>query len=623
MSPAAVTELVRRFLARTQARPDPARPAALLLLGLANLGSMGRLLCELPAEGQALPGAERPARIDVVVIDAGVPAAATVQEAWEPAFRASTSLRAATPWQDWPSALPGLHRVRLAPAGQRDAGPLRLTLAVGSPERILPRLALAADLIVFHDDDADAGLALPLSFGGAALALARLLAPGGRLITRADDTRREAWLRRGNWTPDGEQGSDRPPAARGTPCARWQPWQPGRALGRVTPASPTPPAANARELAVVGAGLAGLACAAVFASRGWQVTLIDASPLPQPGSGQPLLADHLHLSPDDNPTARLSRQALWLSRPWRAGAPIGRFQMADTETVRVDQLRALAALGPAADTLAMAVNRFEASDLAGVQVARGGLWLPGCGVSAPADLHRHWISGNPAIRVISGTRVHSLHRENGHWLLSDERTSPIARAPAVILANAADAPRLAGLASVRLQARQGRAVALASPALRGLRSVLGGSAYACPMGEDTALIGLTDLPAQGPDLSRLTGMLPALGTAAAAPRTLRIFEGWRHAAPDRLPLIGPVPDETAIRRTADDFARNDRLAMPLLPGLYLHAALGARGLLWSTLGAELLADLVEGCAPPLEADLIHALAPQRFLRQALRRGRLR
>ena len=90
-----------------------------------------------------------------------------------------------------------------------------------------------------------------------------------------------------------------------------------------------------------------------------------------------------------------------------------------------------------------------------------------------------------------------------------------------------------------------------------------------------------------------------------------------------LPLIGPVPDETAIRRTADDFARNDRLAMPLLPGLYLHAALGARGLLWSTLGAELLADLVEGCAPPLEADLIHALAPQRFLRQALRRGRLR
>ena len=143
------------------------------------------------------------------------------------------------------------------------------------------------------------------------------------------------------------------------------------------------------------------------------------------------------------------------------------------------------------------------------------------------------------------------------------------------------------------------------------------------MGEDTALIGLTDLPAQGPDLSRLTGMLPALGTAAAAPRTLRIFEGWRHAAPDRLPLIGPVPDETAIRRTADDFARNDRLAMPLLPGLYLHAALGARGLLWSTLGAELLADLVEGCAPPLEADLIHALAPQRFLRQALRRGRLR
>jgi tRNA 5-methylaminomethyl-2-thiouridine biosynthesis bifunctional protein len=102
-----------------------------------------------------------------------------------------------------------------------------------------------------------------------------------------------------------------------------------------------------------------------------------------------------------------------------------------------------------------------------------------------------------------------------------------------------------------------------------------------------------------------------------------VFEGWRHATPDRLPLIGALPDEADIRSDPRAFARNDRLALPTLPGLYMHAALGARGLVWSMLGAELLADLAEGCAPPIESDLIRALAPERFLRQALRRARLR
>ncbi|MEI8303849.1 MAG: FAD-dependent 5-carboxymethylaminomethyl-2-thiouridine(34) oxidoreductase MnmC [Burkholderiales bacterium] len=613
MSPAAAQDLARRFLDHAKARPDPSRPAVLLLLGIGALVAQVGLLIELLEAHQILPGAEQATRIDVVVVDQMPPDAAALQAAWERPFQASRLLRDATPWRRWPCALPGLHRIALGAQGRHQAGPLRLTLAVGPAARLLPRLALAADLIVLDAQQVSPGTPPWSDFASAPAALARLLAPGGRLLTRAGDALGAEMLASGGWHAESADA--------------WRAWQPGRALARAGPGNlpaPVPvPAGGARRVAIVGAGLAGSACAAVFAARGWQVTLIDAAPVPQPGSGQPLLADHLHLSPDDNPTARLSRQALWLSQPWREAAPIGRFQMADSDEEIAEQKRAVAGLGHGAGALAVPVTRAEAIDLTGVRVARGGLWLPACGMSAPIALCASWTAGNPAIEHLDDTPVTSLRREDEMWVLHDDAAREITRAPVVILANAADAPRLAGLASVSLQPRHGRAVAVSAPALRGLRSVLGGSAYACPMGEATALVGLASPTAETPDLARLAGMLPELGSGRVAPRTLRVYEGWRHATPDRLPLIGALPDEADIRRDSRAFARNDRLALPTLPGLYMHAALGARGLVWSMLGAELLADLAEGCAPPIESDLIRALAPERFLRQALRRARLR
>ena len=72
--------------------------------------------------------------------------------------------------------------------------------------------------------------------------------------------------------------------------------------------------------------------------------------------------------------------------------------------------------------------------------------------------------------------------------------------------------------------------------------------------------------------------------------------------------------------SAATYARNDRLTLPTLPGLYGHFALGSRGLLWSMLGAEVLAAMIDGGASPLEGDLLQAIDPSRFVRQRLRRA---
>ena len=62
---------------------------------------------------------------------------------------------------------------------------------------------------------------------------------------------------------------------------------------------------------VIGAGVAGAACARVLADRGWQVKLLDMAKEPcSAASGVPVGVVSCHASPDDNPLSQLTRAGL-------------------------------------------------------------------------------------------------------------------------------------------------------------------------------------------------------------------------------------------------------------------------------------------------------------------------
>ena len=62
---------------------------------------------------------------------------------------------------------------------------------------------------------------------------------------------------------------------------------------------------------VIGAGVAGAACARVLADRGWQVKLLDMAKEPcAAASGVPVGVVSCHASPDDNPLSQLTRAGL-------------------------------------------------------------------------------------------------------------------------------------------------------------------------------------------------------------------------------------------------------------------------------------------------------------------------
>lgn len=541
----------------------------------------------------------------------------------------------------WPSGAPGLHPIDFddddgLPSGHR----ARLIIAIGEPIGLLGRLRLAADAVFIDSRTPVSAQLLPAQLAS----LPRLMAPGARLsalIAVGDAAQADAALRERGFEPVDSGPLDLTDVVLPVALVDQQP-----AVRRVAslnqrrqPAAiwASPPAAAQREAIVIGAGLAGCASAAVLAERGWRVTVLDAAgDLHGAGGGQPRVADHPHFSADDNRLARLSRHGLWLGARWRAPrAPLGRVQLA-ASAADWQLMARWCASGAIHPSVARCVDAQEASALTGLRLPRGGLWIPDCDAVAPAALCRQWLDSSPNIEWRPNVTVSGLQRDANSWLVFGPDGTLIHQAAVVILANAGGAQALAGMRWPLLQRTRGQSTRVQASAWEGLRSVLGGSAYACPLADGEILVGATaeeasmliaDPEADRSNLARLQAMLgpPHAADAPAsrsepAPTTRPAGIGWRFAAPDHLPLIGALPDETQIARSAATYARNDRLTLPTLPGLYGHFALGSRGLLWSMLGAEVLAAMIDGGASPLEGDLLQAIDPSRFVRHRLRRA---
>lgn len=585
--------------------------------------------------------ARRPGRLAYVAVAPSLPTAQQLECALAAAAPDDGPIARALIAQ-WPLPLPGVHVIECADSA------VSLVLVVAQASAALARVRCAVDAFLIDADDALDAMGGHASGRGARgldamplKRLARLARPAATVVLRtqacpptlpasrlADDLERAGFrMRAMDTTTGGCDGT--PPPCDATPIL----------VGTYAPAWATfePPAPDpvwpARRAIVIGAGVGGCAITASLARRGWDVTVFDrAASICAEGSAQPMVADHLHLSPDDNHLARLSRNALMsaLRDPCRAATSIGvsgRLALADDAKSFEQQRVMLDRLDLPAE-YACLLDAEAASDRAGVRLRTGGIWLPLCRNVDPRMRCREWLDAHAArTEVRLGVAVARIARCDGLWTLFDTRGGVLDAAPVLVLAAAGSVPMLGGLSAVDLRRVRGQTTRLARAALPGLRAVLGADAYACPLPDGDVLVGSTfddgdDLePDPQADLSNLRRLARATGTAVDEylPHARSAASGFRFTAPDRLPLIGPVPDSTAIVARAADFARNDRLALPMLPGLYAASAFGSRGMLWSSLAAEVLAADIDGGPASLESDLLDAIAPVRFLRKRLRR----
>ena len=528
---------------------------------------------------------------------------AVAQRAW-PQF----SALAAQLQGQWPPLTSGIHRLRL------DEGAVILTLVFGDATTQLRQLDAGAD--AFYLDGFSPARNPALWSPELCRTLARLAAPGATLATwSVAGAVREALAA-------AEFDLEKRPGFAGK-----KQMLVGRFRSR-RPARHTPP--SDRRALIIGAGIAGCTTAHRLAASGWQVTVLDQAA--QPGSGASgNLAGVLRPLPsaDDNRLSRLTRagylatRALLATLPTARWSPCGVLHLGREGEHEAQQRRTVDALALPPDVLQY-VDAAQASQLLGWPVDTGGWWFPNGGWVQPPSLCRAALAAFPEnIAFRPFVAVDRLERAKTMWQAFDCEGQLLAEAPLVVMASGVAATDFAQLAWLPQRAARGQVSHLPAESLAPLSRVVCKLGYATPAVDGLALAGAT-LSTADPDaqervadhaenLARLNLMLPGYAQGID-PAHLLGRVGFRPMSPDRLPIVGPVPDASAV-------PANARLhSLPRHSGLWCMQGFGARGIVWSALMADLLVSRIEGDPLPLENDLVDALDPGRFLLRPQRKA---
>ena len=510
----------------------------------------------------------------------------------------------------WPPLTPNLHTLAF------DGGRVTLLLALGDAAQWLPEIVARVDAFYLDGFAPERNPAMwdARLFKG----LGRLAAPGATAATWSVARSVRDGLRRAGFIVERAPGfGDK----REMTVARFEPrFMPRPPPGRV------PPTAG-RDALVIGAGLAGAATAQALARVGFACRVLDAAPGPAQGaSGNAAGLFHGTVHANDGPHARFIRAgALEAARTLRPLVEAGRVPGQVQGLLRIEAALSIDAMRARRDALGLPPGWVQALDapasaaLAGWPLAGPAWFYPGGGWIDPAALVRHWLA-DPAIDLACGLPVEALRRHAGRWQALDAAGRVLAEADVVVLAAALDTARLAGDAAWPLEAARGQVTRVPPGVVPSPKVPIAGAGYAIPLPGGAVLCGATSRAGDGqPDLleadhlhnlERLAGLanLPPV----AAPLDGRV--GWRLTAQDRLPLVGAM-------QAAPGGARHDQpRLMPREPGLFVHAALGSRGLTWAALNAQSLAAAIAGVPSPLESSLLDAIDPARFDARAVRRS---
>ena len=380
---------------------------------------------------------------------------------------------------------------------------------------------------------------------------------------------------------------------------------------------------HARQALVIGAGLSGSAVAHSLATRGWRVTVIDqAQGVGAGASGLPAGLAAPHVSPDDNVLSRITRAGV--------AATLKRAQIllqSGTDWALTGVLehnlagkRRLPAVHTGSPTTQASPAQIAAAGLAPGTPA---LWHAEAGWIRPRQLVAKQLQ-TPGVQVLWGHAAHAIERHGELWVVTDALGQTIGQAPLLVVASAFDSLAL-------LRPLPGFAVPL-NP-LRGQISfghlhdlddaqrqllppfpVNGHGSFISnvptPDGLAGWYIGSTfernceQAPVREEDHAanqlRLATLLPGLGAAMQdqfGPEHVQGWAGLRCTLPNRLPAVGPIDSER-------------------LPGLWLCAGMGARGISLAVLCGELTAAWLCDEPLPLEPALAKHLAAERYAGKA-------
>ena len=512
--------------------------------------------------------------------------------------------------RQWPLLAEGTHRLEF------ERGRVILTLVLGEAEMALPQVAGRADAIYL--DGFAPGKNPDIWSDPVCNALAKLSGSDTTLAT---------------WSVNGAL------RRRLTACGFDLQLQPGFAqkrdmlTGKFRERRPHPypaimPSTQPGHALIIGAGLAGTATAERLAVRGWRCTILDAGTLANGASGNQAGVIRPLPSIDDNILSRLTRagflstlqrlQQLQEQHPvqWDACGVLHLPRDAEQAATMQQTVQSLGL----PQALLTWLDQTTASDRAGLKILEGGWYFAAGGWVNPANYCAQLLQASGAT-LREYTRVEALRPTVTGWAAYDAQGNSITEADIVVLANATDTPRLAEPYSHALPIRpaRGQTTVMAAPPAPTPQTVVCRNGYWTPAIAGRTTCGASFIVDDTDSELRMTEHAENLSTVRsmindptaiwpepdAASLTGKV--GFRPVVPDRLPLVGQLP-----AREESVIASRSRAARARVSGLYVNSGFGARGILFATLCAELLASQIAGEPLPLPKDLVRAIDPMRY-----------
>ncbi|CDZ78307.1 tRNA 5-methylaminomethyl-2-thiouridine biosynthesis bifunctional protein MnmC [Legionella massiliensis] len=402
---------------------------------------------------------------------------------------------------------------------------------------------------------------------------------------------------------------------------------------RTTPWHTSKTSYKTKKAIVLGAGLAGCYTAHSLAKRGWQVVLLDEnSKVGQGASGNRQAVLYPMFSAYRSPLSAFMLSAFqFASRAYKtllASEPIGELsgilQLAfdAKECQSQDSLYQWLTAYP---ELAAYVNAQEASSIAGIKLDVGGLFIQDSGWINSVNLCE-LLANTAGVEWFPNTRVSELIHQDGFWHAAGQS------AEVLVIANGYQAKQFSTTAYLPIKPIRGQMTMIsANQQSAELKIPLCGDGHILPVHNDIHAFGASYHLGASDKNSYSADDIENLNRLAAMPARInwseQIKENWvgiRAATTDYLPLVGPVPDENSFIARFSSLSTNARRWLPssgaYLPGLYLCAGFGSRGLTSVPLCAEWLASEINMEPSLIPQAMIQSLVPSRFLLKSIIRS---
>lgn len=404
------------------------------------------------------------------------------------------------------------------------------------------------------------------------------------------------------------------------------------------------PAAQGKEVAIVGGGIASALLSLALLRRGWQVTLYcedDAPALGASGNRQgalyPLLNTHSATLTNFFSAAFTFARHVYDSLPVEfdhAWCGVTQLGWDEKSQHKIDQMLSL----EFPDALVHAVDAETATKLCGLETGHGGATYPLGGWLCPAQL----TAGALALAESLGLKTHYQHRIEGLTQTADGWDLSIAehetkRHAAVVLANGFKVSKFSQTEKLPFSAVGGQVSHIpTSPSLSKLLQVLCYDGYLTPQNPNNQqhCIGASyhrgveemqyNEEDQQHNRQRLLNCLPDVDWPCEVDvSATEARSGVRCATRDHMPLVGSVPRYDDTLETYATLVENHDNAetAPVYENLFMLAALGSRGLCSAPLAAEILAAQMSDEPVPMDTETLAALNPNRFWVRKLLKGR--